>query len=87
MGAIAEATAVLNAGSVADIVGLLKMRSNVEVCLPLPGSSDEIWLAACADSRLLVSGPPLVSVPPMRSPPIERASSTPDPTRVAHRKR
>jgi hypothetical protein len=42
-------------------------------------------LPARADSRLLVSGPPLVSVPPMSKPATEMASNTADPASVAQR--
>src|SRR5207245_1134769 len=86
IGASATVTASLNAGSLTDSVLLERMRTKFEVTLPVE-SSDEIRLPARADSRLLVSGPPLVSVPPISRPAMEMASSTPDPARVAHRYR
>ncbi len=71
-------------GSPAVSVLLEKMRTKFEVVLPA-ASSEEMRLPARADSRLLVSGPPLVSVPPMSIPAMEMASSTPDPASVAQR--
>jgi len=67
----------------------LKIRSKVEVAtfvLP-PPSSELMARNAWKDSRLLVSGPPLCSVPPIIRLTTERASRTPDVARVAHRKR
>src|SRR5438309_781603 len=81
IGASAAVTASLNAGSLTNWVLLEKMRTKFEVTFDV-ASSDVTRLPARADSRLLVSGPPLVSVPP-----IEIASSTPDPASVAHRYR
>src|SRR4029077_4790356 len=86
IGASAAVTASLNAGSLTDWVLLEKMRTKFGVTLEV-ASSDVTRLPARADSRLLVSGPPLVSVPPMSMPAIEMASSTPDPASVAHRYR
>src|SRR6267378_3176344 len=86
IGASAAVTASLNAGSLTDPVLLVKMRTKFDVALPV-ASSDEIRLPARADSRLLVSGPPLVSVPPMSRPAMDMASRTPDPASVAHRYR
>src|SRR5712691_848063 len=84
IGARAAVTASLNAGSLTDSVLLVKRSTKLEVTFDAP-SSEVIRLPARADSRLLVSGPPLVSVPPMSMPAMEMASSTPDPTSVAHR--
>src|SRR5260370_39258095 len=84
IGARAEATAALNAGSLTDSVLLVKRRTKFEVTFEVANSEVMIF-AARADSRLLVSGPPLVSVPPMSKPAMEIASSAPDPTSVAHR--
>src|SRR5262245_15774662 len=85
MGASADSTADWNAASVATSESLRNRRKNVDVCLLPLGSSVDVRLPARADSRLLVRGPPLVSVPPIRSPMMEMASRTPDPTSVAHR--
>src|SRR2546427_1620014 len=86
IGARAEVTASLKAGSVTVSVLLVKMNTKFEVTLPA-ASSDEIRFPARADSRLLVSGPPLVSAPPMSMPAMEMASRTPEPASVAHRYR
>src|SRR5438309_10173558 len=86
MGARAAVSASLKAGSLTNWVLLEKMRTKFEVTFDV-ASSDVTRLPARADSRLLVSGPPLVSVPPMSMPAIEIASSTPDPASVAHRYR
>src|SRR6267143_5887776 len=86
IGARAEVRASLKVGSLTDCVLLVKMSTKFEVILPA-ASSDEMRLPARADSRLLVSGPPLVSVPPMSMPAMEMASRTPDPASVAHRYR
>src|SRR5258708_33637739 len=85
MGGRAVGTADLNAGSFAVRLSLRNKSRNVDVCLLPLGSSLDVRLPARADSRLLVSGPPPVSVPPMSSPAMERASRTPDPTSIAHR--
>src|SRR5712692_3069298 len=85
IGANAAVTASSNAGSPTDRVVLEKMRTKFDVAGLPDLRSDVMRLPARADSRLLVSGPPLVSVPPMSSPATEMASSTPDPTSVAHR--
>src|SRR6266851_3561818 len=85
MGANAAVTASLNAGSPTDSVVLEKMRTKFDVAGLPDLRSDVMRLPARADSRLLVSGPPLVSVPPMSRPATEMASSTPDPASVAHR--
>ena len=84
MGASASPTADLNAESFAIMLSLRNKSRKVDVCLLPLRSSLDVRLAARADSRLLVSGPPLVSVPPIRRPAMERASRTPDPTSVAH---
>ena len=86
IGASAAVTASLNAGSLTDWVWLEKMRTKFEVIFEV-ASSDVTRLPARADSRLLVSGPPLVSVPPISRPAMEIASNTADPASVAHRYR
>ena len=48
-------------------------------------SSDETRLLACADCRLLRSGPPLVSVPPMTRPTTDSARNRPEPMSVPQR--
>src|SRR5438067_2540090 len=64
------------------------MRSKVDVGLVLVVASWELSrFEARSASRLLVSGPPLWSVPPMKRLTSERPSRTPDPTSVAQRKR
>ena len=86
IGARAAETASLNSGSPTDWVLLEKMRMKFEVVFDA-ASSEVVRLPARADSRLLVSGPPLVSVPPMSMPTMEMASSTADPASVAQRNR
>ncbi len=84
IGARAEVSASLKAGSPTDWVLLVNSRTKFEVTFEV-ANSEVMRLAARADSRLLVSGPPLVSVPPMSKPAMEIASSAPEPTSVAHR--
>ena len=63
------------------------MMSKVEVTtfvLP-PLSSELIARKAWNDSRLLVSGPPLCSVPPISRLTTDRTRRTPDPASVAQR--
>src|SRR6266446_2159836 len=84
IGARAEVTAALNAGSLTDSVLLVKRRTKFEVTFEVE-NSEVMMFAARADSRLLVSGPPLVSVPPISKPAMEIASSAPEQTNVAHR--
>src|SRR5712692_8188700 len=78
IGANAAVTASLNAGSPTDRVMLENTRTKFDVAGLPDLRSDVMRLPARADSRLLVSGPPLVSVPPMSRPATETAS-------VAHR--
>src|SRR5260370_36505585 len=85
IGANAVVRASLNAGSPTDRVVLEKMRTKFDVAGLPDLRLDVMRLPARADSRLLGSGPPLVSVPPISKPATETASSTPDPASVAPR--
>ena len=86
IGASAEFRASLNAGSLTASVSLRKIKLKLDVTLAAP-SSELTRLAALAESAFVVSGPPLVSVPPASRPVIETPSSSPEATRVAQRKR
>src|SRR5260370_19312791 len=85
IGANAAVTASLNAESPTVRVVLEKIRTKFDVAGLPDLRSDVMRFPARADSRLLVSGPPLVSVPPINDPATEMASHTPDPASVAHR--
>ncbi len=78
IGARAAVRASLYCWSLTDRLSLLKIRSKVEVgavSVELRPRSEVISLPALAASRLLVSGPPLVSVPPITRNTTEPAST------------
>src|ERR1700730_2220541 len=87
MGASADSTAERNAGSVAGWLLLLKI-SRKEDRAGRPELSCRLTRSAArADSRLLFSEFPLVSVPPASTPATDRTSSRAETTSVAQRQR
>src|ERR1700745_26451 len=90
IGARAAVTASWYCVSPTERVLLLKMRSKLDVATVDEAPELSSWfmsLEAWKDWRLLLSGPPLVSEPPMAASATEAPSRRPDATSVAQRYR
>src|SRR5260370_15132427 len=79
IGANAALTASLNAESPTDKVVLEKMRTKFDVAGLPDLRAVVMWLPARADSKFLVSGPPLVMRPPLTNPPHRITDRPPGP--------